>query len=113
MLLTVVWFGRAEAGLRCRCERIASSTRGDARLSRYQLLLLPTTPLFPHPFFRLFCIGQQSLIYDRMILRRRGRHTNPRPRALFFCPCHVPRCDHRGRGHEVCRLAYRMTVDHI
>ena len=68
----------------------------------------------PRPFshirsFVCFCIGQQSLMYDRMILRRRGRHTTPDPRALFFCPCHVPRCDHRGRSHEV--LSFGLPHD--
>jgi hypothetical protein len=113
VLLTVDWFGRAEAGLRC-CEKIASSTRGDARLSRYQVLLLPTPPT-TSPFshirsFVCFCKGQQSLMYDRMVPPppRAAHQTPPDRRALFFCPCHVLMCDHRGSCHEVCRLAYRM-----
>lgn len=75
----------------------------------------PLRPFSHIRSFVCFCIGQQSLMYDRMILRRRGRHTTPDPRALFFCPCHVPRCCVIivVGVMRCCRLAYRMTVDHI
>ena len=60
------------------------------------LLLGPPPPLgppffFPHPFFRLFCKGQQSLMYDRMVLPPRAAHPPRFPELSSFAPvmCYV------------------------
>lgn len=86
----------AEAGL--RCERIASSTRRET--PAYPAIgasVGPPAPpwpppfFFPHPFFRLFCKGQQSLMYDRMVLPPRAAHPPRFPELSSFAPvmCYV------------------------